>query len=450
MSREIRKLDRAVYKYNPDQTIVRLNEIIDAVNQKQLTLEQRQKGTIRVIISGNQPDGTFGLKYWDKKGDLYEYVSDVAGAGLTGPTGPTGPAGTNGSTGATGPAGATGVGATGATGPTGVQGPTGVGATGATGVAGPTGVNGNTGATGPIAATGPTGPQGDPGPAGATGNTGVIGNTGVQGATGATGAVGITGATGPAGGATVFVGDWITATPYSLYDNVVHNGSSYSCISGHTSDAASEPGVGVDWEDYWQLAAQMGATGATGALGNTGVQGATGAIGANGATGATGPAGPNGATGATGVGSTGATGATPTLSTIYPVGCIYIETTGVNPATTFGFGTWVAFGAGRVPVGFDSGQTEFDADEETGGAKTHTLTTAEIPSHDHPVDTIFSFTFVDGASVLDPAAIRVGANQNRTSAQTQGGPVNTSTSGGGGAHNNLQPYIVVRMWKRTA
>jgi len=59
-----------------------------------------------------------------------------------------------------------------------------------------------------------------------------------------------------------------------------------------------------------------------------------------------------------------------TAEAAYPVGSIYLSTNGTNPATTLGFGTWSAFGAGRVPVGFDSGQTEFDTDEETGGAKT--------------------------------------------------------------------------------
>ena len=65
---------------------------------------------------------------------------------------------------------------------------------------------------------------------------------------------------------------------------------------------------------------------------------------------------------------------------IYPVGSIYINATNnTNPATLLGFGTWVAFGAGKVPVGIDSSDTDFDVAEETGGAKTHTLTESEIP-----------------------------------------------------------------------
>ena len=61
------------------------------------------------------------------------------------------------------------------------------------------------------------------------------------------------------------------------------------------------------------------------------------------------------------------------LDTIYPIGSVYINATNsTNPSTLLGFGTWVAFGAGRVPVGIDSSDEDFDAAEETGGEKTHT------------------------------------------------------------------------------
>ena len=67
------------------------------------------------------------------------------------------------------------------------------------------------------------------------------------------------------------------------------------------------------------------------------------------------------------------------LSALYPVGSIYMNATNsTNPATLFGFGTWVAFGAGRVPVGFDSGNPLFDSAEETGGSAN-----AIVVSHDH-------------------------------------------------------------------
>jgi len=130
------------------------------------------------------------------------------------------------------------------------------------------------------------------------------------------------------------------------------------------------------------------------------------------------------------------------LSDVYPVGSIYINASdGTNPGTLLGFGTWVAFGAGRVPVGIDATQTEFDTAEETGGAKTHTLTVSEIPAHTHNLGSKDS-TAGDGGAfneefIEDPADTTNGPN------------VTSSSTGGGSAHNNLQPYIVVYMWKRT-
>jgi hypothetical protein len=79
------------------------------------------------------------------------------------------------------------------------------------------------------------------------------------------------------------------------------------------------------------------------------------------------------------------------LSAVYPVGAIF---TTVNPyansaavVAAIGGTTWVVFAAGKMLIGLDSGDTDFDTVEETGGAKTHTLTTDEIPSHDHDLIT---------------------------------------------------------------
>lgn len=128
------------------------------------------------------------------------------------------------------------------------------------------------------------------------------------------------------------------------------------------------------------------------------------------------------------------------LGVIYPVGSLYFNATNsANPGTLLGFGTWAAFGAGRVPVGYDSSQTEFNAAEKTGGAKTHTLTTAEMPAHTHGQ----YVTANSGAAVRKDYA----ADQS-TGPYDQG--QQTMSSGGGGAHNNLQPYITVYIWKRTA
>lgn len=198
----------------------------------------------------------------------------------------------------------------------------------------------------------------------------------------------------------------------------------------------------------------VGETGPVGATGPTGPEGATGPTGPTGAdstvpgpTGATGPTGPQGdagTTGATGpVGSTGPTGATgptgPSGGEAFPIGSIFISVVSTDPGTLLGYGTWSAFGAGRVLVGLDAGQTEFDTVEETGGAKTHTLTTAEMPAHVHGEV---------GPSSASGGALTLTVDTNASGSQAVG--LNTASEGGDGAHNNLQPYIVVYMWKRTA
>jgi hypothetical protein len=123
---------------------------------------------------------------------------------------------------------------------------------------------------------------------------------------------------------------------------------------------------------------------------------------------------------------------------LYPVGSIYINASNsTNPGTLLGFGTWVAFGSGRVLVSHDSGQTEFNTAEKTGGAKTHTLTINEMPSHSHGIsDETLSQSWTSGAD-----------NRYRAA---QANTLQSMPTGGGAAHNNLQPYIVVYMWKRTA
>jgi hypothetical protein len=139
--------------------------------------------------------------------------------------------------------------------------------------------------------------------------------------------------------------------------------------------------------------------------------------------------------------------ATSALAAAYPVGSIYMNASNSNnPSTLLGFGTWAAFGAGRVPVGIDSSDTDFDTAEETGGAKTHTLTTDEMPSHTHNVQVTQRVTGDDaagGSRVLT-------ADRNISTATVDITGMTAKATGGGQAHNNLQPYIVVYMWKRTA
>ena len=139
---------------------------------------------------------------------------------------------------------------------------------------------------------------------------------------------------------------------------------------------------------------------------------------------------------------TSITGVTATIANAYPVGSIYMNASNAtNPGTLLGFGTWAAFGAGRVLVGIDSSDTDFDGAEETGGSKTHALTTGELAAHNHAVGSNDSGTGPGGAA---------GNQEHVRDAGVGNGPVTpTSTTGSGTAHNNVQPYIVVYMWKRT-
>mgnify|MGYP003109300621 CR=1 FL=1 len=131
-----------------------------------------------------------------------------------------------------------------------------------------------------------------------------------------------------------------------------------------------------------------------------------------------------------------------TLQAVYPVGSIYINAAvTTNPATLLGFGTWTAFGAGRVIVGYNASDSDFDALQETGGAKTHTLTTSELPSHNHSITGNISRS---GFSFEHHQA------NARLPGETFDTNPNTSNTGGGSAHNNVQPYIVAYMWRRTA
>jgi hypothetical protein len=154
------------------------------------------------------------------------------------------------------------------------------------------------------------------------------------------------------------------------------------------------------------------------------------------------------------------------LQALHPVGSIYINA-GVttNPATLLGFGTWVAFGAGRVMVGLNAGDALFDTLEETGGSKnatlvshTHTATSAVTdPGHNHTPSSNGNTTgFQSGGSfVYNVARSTLDGGPNftmKTSKETTGVTVATTvaSTGSSATNANLQPYITVAMWKRTA
>lgn len=131
-----------------------------------------------------------------------------------------------------------------------------------------------------------------------------------------------------------------------------------------------------------------------------------------------------------------------TANDIYPVNSIRILADTADHSTDFGQ-TWVRYGAGRVLVGYDTSQTEFNTIGKTGGEKTHTLSTNEIPSHSHTIRSGWS------DSSPDSDAYRY-QFWGKNDLSWKGGNLGTGPTGGGGAHNNLQPYIVVNFWRRTA
>lgn len=127
-------------------------------------------------------------------------------------------------------------------------------------------------------------------------------------------------------------------------------------------------------------------------------------------------------------------GLTSLLEHIYPIG--YVITLGVStdPATLLGVGTWTQI-KGKVIVGIDDSGT-FDTLDATGGEETHTLTEAEMPAHTHTAD---GGTIGGGTTTLFEVSVN-----------TAGRTATTDSTGGGVAHNNLQPYIVKYVWQRTA
>lgn len=128
----------------------------------------------------------------------------------------------------------------------------------------------------------------------------------------------------------------------------------------------------------------------------------------------------------------------------YYVGKIVMDTANVNPATYLGFGTWQYWGQGRVPVGVDTTDSDFNSVEKTGGEKTHKLTVAEMPKHKPNVG-IYINNSVAGDAVywFNPGGFASGNTGSSNSTKV-------SEVGGDQAHNNVQPYVTCYMWKRVA
>lgn len=173
------------------------------------------------------------------------------------------------------------------------------------------------------------------------------------------------------------------------------------------------------------------------------------------------------------------------LSKAYPVGAIYCSTVETNPHDLFGFGTWEYIEQGRVLLS----QGDKYSAGSTGGAETHTLTTQEMPKHNHGGNTseggshTHTGTAKEAGEHTHTCKVSVYGNDFKTrmfweekkSSRTElktteiiniksGGEhthdiqINDSknhthiinSEGGGKAHNIMQPYLSVYMWKRVA
>lgn len=297
---------------------------------------------------------------------------------------------------------------------------------GAQGVKGDKGDTGDTGPQGPTGATGPQGPQGD---------------QGIQGPTGPTGP------TGPAGPAntlsigTVTGGATADATITGTAPNQTLNLVLPKGDKGDTGDTGPQGPQGI-----------QGNTGPQGIQGETGPQGPKGDTGDTGPQGATGPTGPQGETGEQGPKGDPGKGCPigtiiPFAGELLPDGFLFCNGAAVS-RTTYSelfavIGTRYGAGngsttfnlpnlKGRVTVGQDTSDTSFDVVGETGGEKTHTLTTDEMPSHSH-------LRGNGNGNRGDTASPHSGASGYLWHYDSNG---RTSSEGGSQPHNNLQPYLV--------
>jgi hypothetical protein len=143
---------------------------------------------------------------------------------------------------------------------------------------------------------------------------------------------------------------------------------------------------------------------------------------------------------------------------LYPVGSLYYNSSvTTNPATLLGFGTWTAFGAGRVPVGYNASNALFDALEETGGSAdaitvshTHTATTTSTDSgHTHTLTS--NAWAASGGGRVSGSAYNFGDQVGGTNSSTANitSTTTVASAGSSGTNANYPPYITVAVWKRT-
>lgn len=141
------------------------------------------------------------------------------------------------------------------------------------------------------------------------------------------------------------------------------------------------------------------------------------------------------------------------IDVLYPVGC-YFETSDIafDPNVSWG-GTWVEDSAGRVTVSQDSGT--FTTVGGTGGEETHTLSEAELPSVSGYFEIHGEGSGTEFYRIHGNATGTLKSNQYKTLGGTASTGANSYAMpgfafGSDQAHNNLQPYVIVKRWHRTA
>lgn len=120
----------------------------------------------------------------------------------------------------------------------------------------------------------------------------------------------------------------------------------------------------------------------------------------------------------------------------YRIGDFLESTNPNNPGDDGYIGIWELYGKGRVTVCIDPNDTDFDAIGKMSGEKEHTLTIDEMPSHTHTVN-------YSGGAGTSTGVTAMGTQLGTSSAIVQ-------STGGGQAHNNMSPYIVIYRWRRIA
>lgn len=142
----------------------------------------------------------------------------------------------------------------------------------------------------------------------------------------------------------------------------------------------------------------------------------------------------------------------------WPIGSIFMGVNPNNPNTLIGVGTWVRHGQGKVLVGVSEGETEFNTVNKTGGVKTVTLTPGQMPIHNHTVPQhthtyLISYNKlgdISGNGSVSSVSVDNSGDVKKTGTTSVAPATNTTNAGNNEAHTNLQPYITVYMWRRTA